>query len=289
MTSSLNFHQIGLIYRASLPPSRVMAAEMLQFIEDLGAKAWVCDNRDLEAMADKAKASDLLIVLGGDGSIIRAARMTLDCDTIILGVNQGNLGFLAEVQPAEWPARFEQALTGSIWLENRLAVQAKLWRDNVCLETYYALNEVSISRMGMARIVQLEAFINDAYLTTYTADGMILSTPTGSTAYALAAGGPIMSPELQNMLLIPIAPHLSLDRALVLPATDQVKFVVNTFDKASLTLDGQVDVDLFDGDIIEMSASPYTGRFLRLREKTYFYGTLTQRLGWPQGRATNKK
>ncbi|MEM7029971.1 MAG: NAD(+)/NADH kinase [Chloroflexota bacterium] len=289
MTTPLNFQQIGLVYRASLPQSRVITAEMLQFVEERGGTAWVCDNRDLEKRIDELRTSDLLIVLGGDGTIIRVARMTLDCETAILGINQGRLGFLAEIQPSEWAERFQQVLTGPIWFETRLSVQAKLWRDGTCIGQYTALNEVSISRAGRSKVIRLEAFVNDSYLTSYTADGMILSTPTGSTAYALAAGGPILSPELRNLLLIPIAPHLSLDRAIVLSAEDKVQFTVHTLDQASLALDGQIDVDLVDKDIVEIETSPHASRFLRLRERSYFHKTLMHQLGWPQNRSNSKK
>jgi len=282
MASPLNFRQIGLLYRAKLPQSRVMAAEMLEFIEGFGATAWVCDNREIETLTDRIKETDLLVTLGGDGSMIRAARLALEYKTIILGVNQGRLGFLTEVQPAEWPQRFEQMLTGSYWIEERLVVQAAHWRQGKCRDSQYALNEVAVSRAGFERVVRLKTFINDSYLTTYTADGMILSTPTGSTAYALAAGGPILPPELKNILLIPVAPHLSLDRAIVLSAGDRVKLIVHTSQMANMTIDGQADVALADGDTVEIRASPRVSRFLRLRERNYFYETLMQRLGWPQ-------
>jgi NAD+ kinase len=260
-----------------------MVAEMLEFIEDFGTAAWVSNCWDEKAVAAKIEQTDLLIALGGDGSILRAARMAVEHNTLILGVNLGRLGFLTEVEPAEWEERFKQLLTGSYRIEERLMVQARCQRTEDPSVCYHALNEVAISRGGLARVVRLATFVNNSYLTTYTADGLILSTPTGSTAYALAAGGPILPPELKNILLIPVAPHLSLERALVLSTGDVVKLVVNTDHTAILTIDGQCEVELTDGDIVEVSASPQVSRFLRLQEQNYYYQTLMQRLGWPYG------
>jgi NAD+ kinase len=130
----------------------------------------------------------------------------------------------------------------------------------------------------LARIVRLETHIDGSYLTTYAADGLIVATATGSTAYALAAGGPILPPELQNLLLIPIAPHLSMNRAIVLGRQDTVNVRVQTDHQAILTVDGQFEYDLLDGDVVTVQASPHTSRFVRLQDRAYFYRNLMDRL-----------
>ncbi len=147
-------------------------------------------------------------------------------------------------------------------------------------ESIEALNEVVVSRGGVARVVRVTTEINDVYLTTYVADGVIVSTPTGSTAYALAAGGPILAPELQNLVLIPIAPHLSLARPLVTPASAVLSLRVRTDHRAILTADGQFYVNLEDGDRIVVAASPNSASFIRLGVRDYFYNSLTDRLRW---------
>lgn len=276
-----NFNRIGLLYHPKLPQSRVMAAEMLEFIEGFGVSGWVSETWDAERVAPRAAQTDVLITLGGDGSILRAARMALEYNTLIMGVNLGRLGFLAELEPAEWPHRFEQMLVGSYRVEERSMVQACCRRGDKLLGCFHALNEVSVNRGGLAHIVRLATTINDSFLTTYSADGMILSTPTGSTAYALAAGGPILPPELKNFLLIPLAPHLSLERAIVLSEGATVKLVIETAYPAVLTIDGQCEVELIDGDVLEVSTSPHLTRFLRLHSPNDFYSTLMHRLGWP--------
>jgi NAD+ kinase len=281
--TTLNFKQIGLLYDARLPQSRVMAAEMLEFLEDMGASAWVSDSWEPEELSAKISHSNLLITLGGDGSMLRTAHLALGQEAALLGVNQGNLGFLTEIQPSEWRERFTQMLTGPYWIEARIMVRVACRQQDGQADTFDGLNEVVISRGGAAHVVRLVTSINDSYLTTYTADGMILSTPTGSTAYALAAGGPILPPELKNLLLIPVAPHLSLERAIVLSEGDRVNVKVHTRQEAVLSVDGQFNIELSDGDTVDIYTSPHVSRFLRLQEQTYFFKTLTRRLGWPQG------
>jgi len=259
-----------------------MAAEMLEFIERLGASAWVSSSWDEAAIKESLQTLDLLITLGGDGSMVRAARMTARQATPILGINMGRLGFLTEVQPAEWRERIQQTLLGDYWVERRMMVQAKHYHNEEEVGVYDALNEFVIGRGHMARVVRLQTYIDGGLLTTYTADGLIIATATGSTAYAFAAGGPILPPDIESILMIPIAPHLSLDRALVLPKGVTLHVKISTDHSAVLTVDGQVEVDLADGDELMLGASSAIGRFVRLRQKNYFYRTLIQRLGWPQ-------
>jgi NAD+ kinase len=285
MSPQLAFHHVGLLYHPKLAGSRVMAAEMLEFIESLGASAWVSSSWSEEAIREHLQDLDLLITLGGDGSMLRAARLTTRQAVPILGVNMGRLGFLTEVQPAEWPDHIRQTLLGNYWIEERMMVHAEHRRNGQMINAYEGLNEIVISRGQLARVVRLHTYIDGGFLTTYTADGLIISTATGSTAYALAAGGPILPPELENFLLIPLAPHLSLDRAIVLSKGATVCVQVSTDHTAVLTIDGQFEIEVSNDDEVIMSASPSVGRFVRLQEKTYFYRTLMHRLGWPQ---TNK-
>ena len=278
----LAFSHIGLLYHPKLAETRVMAAEILEFIENMGASAWVNSSWSEESITHHLEESDLLITIGGDGSMLRSTRLTARRAIPILGINMGRLGFLVEVQPAEWPERVQQTLLGDYWIEERMMVHAEHHHQAQLVNTYEALNEIVISRGQLARVVRLHTDIDGVSLTTYTADGLIISTATGSTAYALAAGGPILPPELENFLLIPLAPHLSLERAIVLSKGVTVRVRVSTDHTAILTVDGQFEIELADGDEVVMSASPWVGRFVRLQEKNYFYRTLMRRLGWPQ-------
>ena len=278
--NKLAFHRIGLLYHPKLAESRVMAAEILEFVDNLGASAWVSSSWSEEAIKERIPYLDLVITLGGDGSLLRAARLAADYGVPILGINMGRLGFLVEVQPAEWRDRLRQALLGNFWIEERLMLHAEHLQQGRVVNECEALNEVVVSRAQLARVVRLHTYIDGSFLTTYTADGLIIATPTGSTAYALAAGGPILPPELKNFLLIPLAPHLSLERAIVLSKGGAVRVQVSTDHTAVLTVDGQFEFEIANGDELRVSTSPAVGRFLRLQDKNYFYQTLMKRLGW---------
>jgi NAD+ kinase len=198
----------------------------------------------------------------------------------VLGVNMGRLGFLAELEPDEWAAALPRLTEGDYWLEERMMLYAEYHRREEC-RGYEALNDVVVSRGSLARIVRLETHIDGSYLTTYAADGLIVSTATGSTAYALAVGGPVLPPQLKNILLIPIASHLSMDRAIVLSQGAVVKILVHTDHQAILTVDGQFEYELLDGDWVTVQAGPHLSRFVRMQDQTYFYRTLMERLRWP--------
>jgi NAD+ kinase len=245
-----------------------------------GLAAWIGSTWDEDAVRAEVLGLDLLVTLGGDGSILRAARMGCEQGVPVLGVNMGRLGFLAELEPDAWTAALPRLLTGDYWIEERMMLYAEYHRGADC-RGYEALNDVVVSRGSLARIVRLETHIDGSYLATYAADGLIVSTPTGSTAYAFAAGGPILPPQLRNILLIPIAPHLSMDRAIVLSQGAVVKVLVHTDHQAILTVDGQFEYELRDGDWVKVQASPHLSRFVRLQDKTYFYRTLMERLRWP--------
>ncbi len=283
-SDELAIQRVGLLYHPKLAESRVMAAEILEFVESLGTSAWVSSSWNEETIKEQLPDLDLLIVLGGDGSMLRAARITANHGIPILGINMGRLGFLVEVQPAEWPHCVRQVLQGDYWIEKRMMVHAEHSHNDAVVHRYEALNEVVISRGQLARVVRLHTHIDGGFLTTYTADGLIVSTATGSTAYALAAGGPILPPELENFLLIPLAPHLSLERAIVMSKGVTIRVQVSTDHTAILTVDGQFEIELADGDEVTIGAGSSIGRFVRLQEKNYFYRTLMQRLGWPDSR-----
>src|SRR5690606_23997081 len=221
---------------------------------------------------------DLAIVLGGDGSMLRAARMAAPHGVPLLGVNMGRVGFLTEVTPKDWRQRLPQVLAGDYWIEERLMLAAKAWRGDKLLGEYTALNDVVVSRGNLARVVQLLTEIDGDELTTYVGDGLIVSTPTGSTAYALAVGGPILPPELRNILVIPIAPHLTLDRAIVLSQGAHVRVHVYTDHQAILTVDGQFAFEMENGDEVDVKAGEEVSRFIRLGKRSYFYHLLLERL-----------
>ena len=223
----------------------------------------------------KAGEFDLLIALGGDGTMLRAGHLGGPSDVPILGINLGRFGFLTEIAREQWEEFLVRMLDGDYWLEKRMMLCAEQWRADALLGKWDVLNEVVVSRGQIIRPVHVTAHVDGRFLTTYVADALIAATPTGSTAYALAAGGPILPPELRNILLVPVAPHLSLDRAIVLAEGSSVSITVNVDHQAVFSVDGQVPVGLTNDDRVNVYASPYVVKFIRFQDPGYFYRNLT--------------
>lgn len=217
---------------------------------------------------------DLLIMAGGDGSVLRAGHLCAPLGVPILGVNLGRLGFLLQIERNEWREYLDKLLNGEAWIENRMMLHAEHVRAGDTLGEWNALNEVVVGRGQTLRPVRLSASVDGRLLTSYVADGLIASTATGSTAYALAAGGPILPPELRNILIVPIAPHLSVDRAVVLSEGANVSITVKG-DNSVLSIDGQPSITLMDGDHVDIYAAEVTTQFVRFGDPGYFYRNLT--------------
>jgi NAD+ kinase len=258
--------------------TRAMADEICQWLAQQKIDTTPGQTQD-ESARELIRMADMAIVLGGDGSMLRAARMAAGCSVPLLGINMGRLGFLSEMTPQTWRELLPRVIAGDYWLEERMMLRACSWRGDTLLGEHLALNDVVVSRGSMARVVWLETEIDDAHLTDYVADGLIISTPTGSTAYALAVGGPVLPPELHNILVIPIAPHLTLNRAVVLAEGSVIRVTIGTDHQAILTVDGQYEFDLQNGDHVEVSASEHISTFARLGDPAYFYHSLMSRLG----------
>jgi len=217
---------------------------------------------------------DMLIAVGGDGSVLRAGHLCAPCNVPIFGVNLGRLGFLIQVDRKEWREYFEKLFNGEAWIENRMMLHADHIHAGQPIDAWNALNEVVVGRGQLLRPVRLTASVDGRELTSYVADGLIASTATGSTAYALAAGGPILPPELRNILLVPIAPHLSVDRAVVLSEGSSVSITVRS-ENAVISVDGQPPIALMEDDHVDVRAAEVTAQFVRFGDPGYFYRNLT--------------
>lgn len=217
---------------------------------------------------------DILIAVGGDGSMLRAGHLCAPSGVPILGVNLGRLGFLIQIDRHEWHEYFEKMFTGEAWIENRMMLHAEHFRAGDSQGHWNALNEVVVGRGLNLRPVRLSASVDGRHLTSYVADGLIASTATGSTAYALAAGGPILPPELRNILIVPIAPHLSVDRAVVLSEGSSISITING-ENGVLSVDGQSPINLMEDDHVDVTAADVTAQFVRFGDPGYFYRNLT--------------
>jgi NAD+ kinase len=281
------FQRIGVLHHPKKPDSIALAAKIETVLRKLGiVKIWQESAWEAEAVIRHLPNTDLLITLGGDGTLLRAARMGAPYHVPMLGVKMGRLGFLAELMPDQWQESLTRIVTGDYWIEERLMVRARVERRGhdgqapqiIC--EHDALNDVVFSRGDLARVVRISAHLDGGYLTTYTCDGLIVSTATGSTGYALAVGGPILPPELGNILLIPIAPHLSMDRAVVLAEGAEIRMRAYSDHRPILTVDGQVVVEIADEDEVVVVGSPCKARFVRVCERSYFYQVLMDKLRW---------
>ncbi len=221
---------------------------------------------------------DMVIALGGDGSMLRAGHLTAPHGIPVLGVNLGRLGFLAEVQPDEWPDVLARVMARDYWLERRMMLRAVLERGGAPLRVFDVLNEIFVGRGLTGRTVHIEAYIDGGLFLKYVADGVIVATATGSTAYALAAGGPILPPELKNILLVPVAPHMITDRPVVLDEGTMVELRVASGHHTVLSADGRDAIDLNRDDRVRIQASPHVCRFVRVQPRSYFYRTLMERM-----------
>jgi len=276
--SQAALEHVIVFYHPQIEGSLALAESIVNYlIQQLGNGVMKASLEDPQAQARIAE-QDMIVVLGGDGSMLRGGRLAAPSHVPILGVNLGRLGFLPEAQPEAWQAVLARVLAGDYWLEERIMLQVEHQRGEEHLGTYQVLNDAVIGRGALARPVRLKTMIDGSDLTTYVADGLIIATPTGSTAYALAVGGPILPPQLKNILLIAIAPHLTVDRAIVLAQGATVEVIVRTEHQAILSADGQVEVELQDGDHVSVRVSDYVTHFVRVQEPTYFYATLMTRL-----------
>jgi NAD+ kinase len=273
---------IGILHHPKKPDSLLLADRIGEFARSRGCTVWIGNAWDEpEALANIA-GLDLLVTLGGDGTILRAARIGSRYGVPVLGVKLGRVSFLGEISPEDWEEPLLLLFQGRYWIEERMLLDVAVTRRGEPPEnhSYVALNDVVVSRGGLARLVTVHTWVDDSFLTSYRADGVIVATPTGCTGYAMAAGGPILPPELKNILLIPICPHLSLDRPVILSQGATVSLQVQADHPPILTVDGQFEIALVEGDRIEVRASQHTSKFVHTQDRAYFYRTLMERLRW---------
>jgi NAD+ kinase len=271
--------KIGILYHPMIKAAHTLAEELKDFLSARGISVWLCSAWEGEKAKAQANDTDLVLTIGGDGTILRAAQMAVPGRIPITGINLGRLGFMTELSAGEAKDRLSALLAGEGWLDDRAMLEAELGAtESEPSRTFYALNDVVVARGAVARVVYIEASIDGQPLTTYKADGVIVATATGSTGYSLAAGGPILHPQAKEFLLLPIMPHLSPAYTMVLPATAVVSLRLTTAHQATLSIDGHINLLLSSGAVITVRHSSYTGRFLRIHPETSFYGSLEQKL-----------
>ncbi|MDH5505617.1 MAG: NAD(+)/NADH kinase [Anaerolineae bacterium] len=272
MAVEQTFQRVAVVSGANVPEAGPLAGEIMDYLRETGLGVIGAELGD-DKLAQQVSAGeiDLVITLGGDGTVLRAGHLCAPFDVPILAINLGRFGFLIEIWPDGWQKALDNLLSGEYWYERRMMLRTEQWRGGACLGKWEVLNEAMIGRGEIARPVRLVTRLDGRPLTTYVADGLLVSTATGSTAYALAAGGPILPPEMRNILVVPIAPHLSVDRAIVLAEGSTISVIVRCDHRVVLSVDGQLPVDLVDGDRVEVCGSDHSVRFVRFQDPGYFY------------------
>ncbi len=268
--------KIALMANPNIPEALDVAEEVSEYLEEEGVKSQVgslFDDRLRESV--KAQKFDLLIALGGDGTMLRAGHLCVPVDIPLLGLNVGHFGFLVELKREDWRDELPKLLTGDFWYEERMVLKAQCVREGREKRIFDVINDVVVARGQYVRPIEVEAILNGAHIASYIADGLIAATATGSTAYALAAGGPILPPEVRNILLMPVAPHLSIDRAVVLSEGASLFIRVRTKHEAVVSVDGQEPVHLLSGDGVKINAHEKSLFMVRFGDSGYFYRNLT--------------
>jgi NAD+ kinase len=281
--------KIAILGSQVLPDTEKESLAIATFLKEKGIETQHGFLYD-EAVYSRVKQGefDILIVLGGDGTMLRAGHLGGPSGVPILGINLGKFGFLTEIAQAQWEEFLLRMISGDYWLEKRMMLYAEQWRAGSLLGKWDVLNEVVVSRGQIIRPVHITAHVDGRFLTTYVADALIAATPTGSTAYALAAGGPILPPELRNILLVPVAPHMSLDRAIVLAEGSSVSISVNVDHQAVFSVDGQAPVEMTNDDSVNVYASPFAVKFIRFQDPGYFYRNLTPHMSQNPSAGNNR-
>ncbi|MFC1937766.1 NAD(+)/NADH kinase [Chloroflexota bacterium] len=270
---------VGILYHPMIETARSLAEKLQHFLHSKGASAWLCSAWEIDKAKAQLDETNLLLSIGGDGTILRAAQAVVPHPVPITGINMGKLGFMTELGVDEALAKLPALLAGEGWIDERALLEAELSAsDGKPPSLFYALNDVVLARGPVVRLLNIGVSIDGEALTTYKADGVIAATATGSTGYALAAGGPILHPQAKEYLMLPIVPHLCSHYALVLPSTSVVRLQVSTVHQALLSIDGHTNLTLTDGAVVTVKSSSNTARFLRIHPRSSFYNTLEQSL-----------
>ncbi len=285
--TTLRIKRVGIVLRPSTPELKALFYQVKSAFERHGAEVLIDAisagmigvlGQEFSAMCDK---SDILVCIGGDGTLISLARRSYSYHKPILGINAGTLGFLADINPAETDAFIDKLYEGEFRIDERMMIEGVLSGTKERKELY-SFNDIVISRPSISKMVNIDAYIDKKWFNTYFGDGLIVSTPTGSTAYNLAAGGPVTFPLTDAFILTPICPHSLTQRPLVIPADFEIE--IKTPDKESLVIiDGQEQYEFGPEDSLLIRKAPIGARLIHRMERNYF-DVLREKLSWGQGR-----
>jgi len=284
----MKLNSVGLVVNYEKKQTKKIIGQITGWLNSKQIKVYIEENtqktfkkEDLKSPSQKFfEKVDLIISLGGDGTLLRAARLAAVADIPVLGINLGGLGFLTQIGVDDLEKCLEKLYQGKYFLNERMMLDCLVRRENKDIKKFIALNDIVIGKGAFARIICLATYINNDYVVTYSADGLVISTSTGSTAYSLSAGGPIVNPSINSMILTPICPHTLSARPLIIGENDQVRITLElNEEEVMVTIDGQEGFVLQAKDEVIAKKSNHKTKLITFREKS-FYAILREKLRW---------
>lgn len=275
--AAARLHSAAVLYHPFRKNAVVEADWLTATLRAAGVETSIGSGWDDQTAMQLCCDRDLVVVFGGDGTIIRVSRLATVTETPVLGINLGRVGFLAEMTPEALHERIDDVLARRFWIEQRTMLDVRCSLDGEEHE-FVCLNEVAVARGAAPRAIHVLTTLDGEAFMTYTADGVLVSTATGSTAYSLAAGGPILYPESRDFLLTPVAPHLHIGRSMVIPGSTRVDLGVDSDRAAVVSVDGADGLPMRPGDIVTVRRSDRVARFVRVGPQQYFHAAIAARL-----------
>ena len=252
----MTIERIGFAYNPTIDAAVELSARAAGWCQMRGIGEWQLQSGDLAALVGELRTTDALVVLGGDGTFLRAVRAVAEVDVPILGINLGKVGFLSKAEAGELDDVLAKIVDGRYTIDERMALDGRVLRDGKPIheERHFALNDIVIARGSLARVCRLDVSIDDTHLATFVADGLVVSSPTGSTGYSFSAGGPILDPVSRNLVVTPIAAYLSAIRSVVVSPEQTVRCTVVDAYEVLVSVDGREDIPAKVGDVVEVRA-----------------------------------
>jgi len=293
------FNKIGLIGKANHSATNQSITQIHQllnqhgydiYVEDRACNELAINDIQFASITEIGELCDLAIVVGGDGNMLGAARVLARYNIAVVGVNRGNLGFLTDIDPDDIETPLQEILDGRFITENRFLLETQIYRHGVKKSTNSAMNEVVLHAEKVAHMIEFELFIDDLFVYHQRSDGLITSTPTGSTAYSLSGGGPILTPNMDAISLVPMFPHTLSSRPIVIDGNSEISLQIPAYldEKIQVSCDGQVTLEVLPGDEIRIQKSDNQLRLIHPIGYSY-YETLRSKLGWSEQKVTKRQ
>ena len=276
----MTVRRIGFAYNPTNEAAVELSARAVGWCQLRAIDHWQAQSGDLEALLRELPTTDALVVLGGDGTFLRAVRAVAEVDVPILGINLGKVGFLSKAEAGELEDVLAKIVAGEFTMDERMALEGRILRDGQALDAlrHVALNDIVVARGSLARVCRLDVAIDDTHLATFIADGLIVSSPTGSTGYSFSAGGPILDPTSRNLVVTPIAAYLSAIRSVVVSPSQTVRCTVVDAYEALVSVDGREDIAIEVGDVVEVRAVERPIRLISPRGAQPFWDLLRHKV-----------